>query len=123
MSTPQRDPELAFIWLEVSDLQRAVEFYRGPLGLPVQEPRQNLAIVHLGNTRIYLAAGTPREGGMYLALSFADVDALHRRLQEYDIPAKPPIDEGWARYIDVTDPDGHRLLLMGPPTSSHDLAS
>ena len=117
--TTYSDPSLHFLWLEVTDLRTSVDFYRETLGFPVQEDVPGatpgaFAIVHLAQTRIYLAPGAPRGMGMHIAIAVPDVDALHQRLVAHGVKAPPVLDEGWARYINLLDPDGYRLYLLRP---------
>lgn len=114
MSTPYSEPSLHFLWLEVTDLRKAVDFYRETLGFPVQDDAEQFAIVHLAQAKIYLAPGAPRGLGMYIAIAVKDIDALSQRLRLRGLAVAAPIDEGWARYINVMDPDGYRLLLLQP---------
>ena len=114
MSTEYKDPELYFVWLEVSDLVRSVDFYRDNLGFPVQDDAGNFAIVHLANTKLYLAPGTPLGMSMYIAISVDDIDAMYKRMLRYEMNVAEPINEGWARYINLIDPDGYRLVILQP---------
>lgn len=114
MSTPAQNPSLHFLWLEVTDLRQTVDFYRETLGFPVQDDAGAFAIVHLAQTKIYLAPGAPRGLGMYIAIAVADIDAFCQRLRLHGLAAPAPIDEGWAKYINLMDPDGYRLLLLQP---------
>jgi catechol 2,3-dioxygenase-like lactoylglutathione lyase family enzyme len=106
------EPSLHFLWLEVTDLQRSVDFYRETLGFPVQDQPGPFAIVHLGQAPLYLAPGAPRGLGLYIAIAVPDIEAMYRRLDERRYPVAPPVDEGWARYLNVIDPDGYRLILL-----------
>lgn len=107
-------PALHFVWMEVSDIVRSREFYGQTLGLPVQETDGVFVIVTLRSASIYLAPGHPTPGNMYLAIAVADIDLLYQHLLEQGMDVGPPLDEGWARYIELTDPDGYRLLLLTP---------
>ena len=112
MSEPYQDPELHFLWMEVSDQARSVDFYRETLGFPVQETSGPFAIVHLGNTKLYLASGQPRGTGVHVAISVPDIDAIHQRLREHGLGLPAPVDQGWARFVELIDPDGYRLILL-----------
>ncbi len=117
--TDSREPSLHFLWLEVTDLRKSVDFYRETLGLPVQDEALGaapgaFAIVHLAQQKIYLAPGAPRGMGMYIAIALPDIDAMHQRLLAHGLSVPPPVDEGWARYINLFDPDHYHLLLLQP---------
>ena len=112
MSTFQLHPALQFVWLTVSDLNRSVRFYSDTLKFPVQVQNNAFAIVQLGESALYLAVGEATPGNMHLAISVEDVDAFHQQLQAQGLPVTPPEDEGWARYINLLDPDGYQLLIL-----------
>lgn len=120
MSLIKKDPSLHFIWLEVSDIQRSIDFYRETLGLPVEGDHESFATVHLANSKLYLAPGMPLGMNMYIALAVPDIDAMHERLLSHDMSVSEPINEGWARYINLIDPDGYRLLLLDPVAEEED---
>ncbi|NOX63706.1 MAG: hypothetical protein GXP42_17415 [Chloroflexi bacterium] len=106
------DPTLHFLWLEVADLIRSVDYYRVALGLPVQEQSDSLAVVHLGNSKLYLAVGRPLPANIFVAIAAPDLDERLKRLRDYGVHVPDPIDEGWARYVNILDPDGYRLILL-----------
>ena len=99
-----QDPELHFLWMEVTDRSRSVNFYRETLGFPVQEDAGPFAIVHLGNTKLYLAGGQPRGTGVHIAISVPDIDAMYQRLHNKGLGVQTPVDEGWARFVELIDP-------------------
>lgn len=114
MSSATQDPSLYFLWLEVTDLRKSVDFYRETLGFPVQDDAGPFAIVHLAQTKIYLSPGAPRGLGMYIAIAVPDLDAFCQRLRLRGPAVAAPTDEGWARYINLMDPDGYRILILQP---------
>ncbi len=114
MSSPAQDPSLHFLWLEVTDLRKSVDFYRETLGFPVQDDTDAFAIVHLAQSKIYLAPGAPRGLGMYIAIAIADIEAFCQRLRLRGLAVAAPVDEGWAKYVNLMDPDGYRLLVLQP---------
>jgi len=114
MSTPQFTPTLQFVWHTVKDVERALQFYGDTLGFPVQRTNDAFGIVQLGELALYLAAGEATPGNMYLAIAVPDIDAFSLYLQNQGVSAGAPVDEGWARYIELTDVDGYRLLILTP---------
>lgn len=118
MSPTQSAPTLQFVWLTVKDIKRALQFYGDTLGFPVQRSNDAFGIVQLGEMALYLAAGEATPGNMYLAIAVPDIDSFSQHLQAQGVFAGYPIDEGWARYIEITDPDGYRLLILTPNTVS-----
>jgi len=109
---PQAGPSLHFVWLEVSDLSRSRFFYGDKLGFSVDESNDAFIVASLGASSLYLAQGQPAAASMYLAIAVPDIDLLYQRLLARGVKAPTPTDEGWARYIELTDPDGYRLLLL-----------
>ena len=118
MTHRNAEPTLHFLWLEVEDLARSRGFYEEVLGLPVTPSGDAFIIVDLGATSLYLAPGRPTPGNMYMAIAVEDIDRLYQRLLEQGEDVSSPTDEGWARYIELTDPDGYRLLLLTPMQES-----
>ena len=114
MTQRNAQPALHFVWLEVKDVARARAFYEDLLQLPIAESREEFVAVSLGETSLYLAAGQPRPASMYLAIAVPDIDALYQHLLEQGEDVSSPQDEGWARYIEMTDPDGYQLYLLTP---------
>ena len=118
MTPSYQDPHLQFLWLQVQNLRSSVDFYRDTLGFPVQDEFDNFAVVHLANSQIYLAPGPPASGCLQIAIAVPDVDALRQRLSTHQIYLSAPTDAGWARYLEMNDPDGYHLILLQPHTDS-----
>lgn len=107
--------------LRVRDLQRALAFYGGVLGLPVLRKNEDggaLRSVWLeaGETVLMLeltlaGAGEPAGSGHLLALSVEDLGAWEARLRE----AGAPIEGRTAHTLYLRDPDGHRVGLSNHP--------
>lgn len=114
MTQRNEQPALHFVWLEVADLARSQEFYQDVLQLPVEEPGGEFIMVDLGKVSLYLAIGHPQPASMYIAIAVPDIDLLYQHLLELGENVASPKDEGWARYIELQDPDGYRLLLHTP---------
>src|SRR5262249_1490762 len=112
---------LDFIWLEVDNVRRSIEFYRDQLGLAVDESDiQNeppMATIRAGKLKIILAEEyrpmVTRGRGIHLFLAVEDVDDFYYRLKSRGLKIEPPVDEGWGgRYITVKDPDGYRFFFF-----------
>lgn len=112
MTETFHDAQLHFLWLEVRNLQKSITFYQETLGLPVEKKTDSLAIVSLANTQLYLATGMPHGTGVQIAISVPDIDAMHQRLASHQVYLPHPTDQGWARYLNMIDPDGYRLILL-----------
>lgn len=115
---------LSMISLGVKDTARSVKFYRDTLGFPlVAEPEPGeVAIFQAGAVQITLnrplanAAGNAIVGAIEVILSVDSVVSAHSKLVERDcnfIREPHEVFSGtWAATF--TDPDGHRLTILGP---------
>jgi catechol 2,3-dioxygenase-like lactoylglutathione lyase family enzyme len=110
------------IHLSVSDLGRAVAFYRDVLGLTFlfDVPAQGMAFLDCGGVRLYLAAPeSPEfESRPLLYYTVADVDAAHAAAtaRGAESVSGPHVvhrtDQMELRMAFVRDPDGITLGLM-----------
>jgi catechol 2,3-dioxygenase-like lactoylglutathione lyase family enzyme len=115
-------PTIGQIAVTVSDVEKALKFYRDALGLEfLFAPDANLAFLRAGEVRIMLS--TPQGAGKVGANSILyfkmnDIVAAHRRLLDAGIAeerapqlaAKMPDHELWLAF--VRDPDGNLVGLM-----------
>ena len=116
------------IHVSVTDLDRAVGFYRDVLGIPLlfQVPGQPMAFFASGQVRLYL--GVPEDPGFAsrctLYFGVDDIDAEHERLVAAGVPAldaphvvhRDGTTELWMSFF--TDPDGHHLAITQERTSA-----
>jgi predicted enzyme related to lactoylglutathione lyase len=110
------------IHISVTDIDRAVVFYRDVLGIPFlfQVPGQPMAFFESGDVRLYLGEPERPEFTSKVVLYFTvpDIDAEHARLTGagIDFLDKPHVvhrdggGELWMAFF--RDPDGHHLSLM-----------
>jgi len=110
--------ELGHVHLTVRDVERAVEFYTGVLGLSVTERHGRYAFLSFGRRHHDLAlqaVGTDASGpgrgvGLYhVAFAVDDPAALaatHERLRERGVDVSP-VDHGISKAIYFDDPDGN----------------
>lgn len=120
---------LGHVVLKVSDLDRAVAFYQGVLGLPVvarkvigERPmvffsftgnHHDLALAEVGPQ-----APAPAEQGTGLAhvafkvgANLDDLRAARSHLQAHGVAIDRTIDHRVAQSLYIRDPDGHRIEL------------
>jgi uncharacterized glyoxalase superfamily protein PhnB len=65
---------------------------------------------------VRLAAPRPEHGDVVLYLETADVDALHRFLEDGGHAPGAVRDESYGvRQFELRDPDGYELAITGPP--------
>jgi methylmalonyl-CoA/ethylmalonyl-CoA epimerase len=108
------------ILVPVDDVDRAVEFYEGVLGLPLSMRFPGIAFFDAGGVRLYLAT-VPRpdfQGRATIYFRVDDVSAALELLESRGAPVRerPEIVFGDATYdlwlAFVTDPDGNQIGLM-----------
>lgn len=126
-------PRLDLIGIVVSDMARALAFYRA-LGLdipPVPDDEDHVEIKLHGGIRLawdtvevvrsFDPEWNPPSGGHRMGLAFlcgspAEVDAAYERLTGMGYHGhKPPWDAFWGqRYAVIHDPDGNGVDLFAP---------
>jgi catechol 2,3-dioxygenase-like lactoylglutathione lyase family enzyme len=120
-------PVLSSVILRVTDLERALAFWRDGVGLPVQAAGDPFAVLGAGRVAIVLnQIGRRAEelaGGLHslteVVLEVADVRAAHAEMAERGVPFRAPPRpvtrhgerELWA--CDFRDPDGHLASITG----------
>ncbi|MEA2168978.1 MAG: hypothetical protein QOF76_2278 [Solirubrobacteraceae bacterium] len=110
---------LAAVWLPVTDVVRAVDFYGDTLGLEVEQQEDDWAIVAAGHVRVGLN-GRPEddllgEGGAVVAFAVGDEleDAIEQ-LNAAGAEVSEITDLPWGRVAAFHDPDGNHLQLFEP---------
>ncbi|MEM4145798.1 MAG: VOC family protein [Candidatus Nitrosocaldus sp.] len=111
--------------LFTNDLERAVEFYRDDLGLPLQNTTRDTAEFFASGTRIVIkgnskveqgttttaTTSTPRPG-ILLGFTIQNIDELCELLKKKGVRfLKEPRDEAFGRHAIILDPDGHMISL------------
>jgi predicted enzyme related to lactoylglutathione lyase len=122
MSTEPKLSEIGQIAITVSDVSKALPFYRDVLGLTfLFSPRPNLAFLSAGKVRIMLStpqgAGTVGQNSI-LYFKVTDIVATHNAIvgrgatneRAPQLAAKMPDHELWIGFI--RDPDGNLIALM-----------
>jgi len=111
----------SIVWLPVSDLERAVEFYRDRLGLEQQRHEGNWAELQAGGLRIGLNAREQESpngsGGAVIAFQPSDsLDRAVSELRQQGVRCAGEISEHpWGRVASFQDLDGNDLQLYEPP--------
>jgi catechol 2,3-dioxygenase-like lactoylglutathione lyase family enzyme len=116
-----------YVILIVRDLDRALDFYTGILGLPLGHRSGDYAQLQTGSTRLALYTRSAMEQtlamplepppanapGFEIGFKVADVDAAFAELVARGAaPVAPPTNRVWAqRTAYVRDPDGHLVEL------------
>jgi predicted enzyme related to lactoylglutathione lyase len=110
---------ISAIWLPVSDMHRAVAFYRDSLGLEVLDHDGDWSEVTAGDQRIGLnASESPAgDGGAVIAFGVDDFDATVEELKGNGVEfSGEPSEHPWGRIAPFKDPDGNDLQIYAPPT-------
>ena len=107
-----------FVLVPTRDLERAIEFYGGTLGLQRSNAHPQWAEFELGN--VTLAIGSPEQVGWEfdplpkgaIAIRVPDVAAARAELEDggFDFEGET-IDSGVCHMAFFSDPDGNGLLL------------
>jgi predicted enzyme related to lactoylglutathione lyase len=117
------------IHISVTDLDRAVGFYRDVLWIPLlfQVSGQPMAFFQSGEVRLYLGIPVAPEFTSKVTLYFRvdDIDAEFARLASVGVSfaGEPHVVhrdgelELWM--ADFRDPDGHNLVLMQERSAAH----
>lgn len=126
---------LDHVVLRVTDLERAIAFYRDVLGCPIERRIDELGLVQLraGHSLIDLVGvstplgrangNTPRRDArnmdhFALSLSSFDEAAIRAHLSRFDVEAEPLRRlygaDGFGPSLYLRDPDGNTVELKGP---------
>jgi predicted enzyme related to lactoylglutathione lyase len=112
---------VAAVWMPVSDMQRAVAFYRDVLGLDVTETDSDWSEVDANGLKLGLNAREKAEqgGGGGAVVSFqpeTGIDDEVQRLTQAGVSFTGGIsDHEWGRIAPFKDSEGNDLQLYTPP--------
>jgi len=106
-------------WLEikVTDLKKAIGFYRDVLGLKIKNEWSNYVIFDLGRTTTFaiMLGGKkgPKEGAPNIYLAVKDVDEEYERLKAKGVSfVEAPKKQYWGGYAALfSDPDENLFYL------------
>lgn len=113
-------PQIAYVNVFVSDLDRAIEFYEGRLGLALEHAAREhgYASFSAGPVRLGLAVAGPEQReliGRHTGIGFAvaDLTREHARLRELGVAfPMPPARQPWGGFMALfADPDGNAFYL------------
>lgn len=110
-------PQLQSIYVFVRDLDRAVFFYCGTLGLPLRSRWPDGAEIGGPGAALTLArADADTEGAMGRAtgVTFAVDRATYQRLLARGVFVGPPVCYPWGTLDIVTDADGNEFAFLAP---------
>ncbi len=105
--------------LNVADVEAALAFYVGGLGLTVRDDRPNLpfggAWLDAGQEQIHLIrADPPHDHGQHFAFAVDDLDAIVAALRQQSVQVSAPKPIGSGRQAFCHDPAGNRVELHEP---------
>ena len=104
------------VFVPVSDMDRAIEWYSDLFDLPVGEASHDGTIYDIemdGETGLILDANKPVENSSQPLCFFwsDDLGAVHEHLEERDVPIDMDIEDiGSVSFLTFEDPDGNRLM-------------
>ncbi len=114
---------VSVVWLPVTDMGRAVEFYGQTLGMEVEQQESEWAQLRANDLRIGLNARDEEspggDGGAVIAFSpEGGIDGAVDELKGKGVEFAGEIsDHPWGRIATFKDPDGNDLQLYEPPSS------
>jgi catechol 2,3-dioxygenase-like lactoylglutathione lyase family enzyme len=102
--------------INVEDVEAALSFYTGVLGLQPRTDRPDFgfggAWLDAGGQQVHLIEGTPPPGlGQHFALLVEDLDGAVAELRGRGVEVSDPRPVGSSRQAFVTDPSGNSIEL------------
>jgi predicted enzyme related to lactoylglutathione lyase len=106
-------PSIQLIELQVTDIERAVAFYRDVFGWEVTLPDSAYALLDAGPVPIGLVVqDSVRPGGAMLVIVTEDLELLRDRVVEYGGMLRQPIAPSWrGRQFRFSDLDGNDIVV------------
>ena len=109
------------IWVPVSDMGKALEFYGQKLGLDVEQQEDEWSLLKVGDgSRIGLNSreSPSGDGGAVIAFrASGGLDAAVEDLKGKGVEVAGVSDHPWGRIATFKDPDGNDLQFYEPPSS------
>ena len=111
---------LHHVSINVSDVDAALAFYTGILGLSERADRPDFgfggAWLDAGDQQVHLLdAGPPQNLGQHLALQVADIDAAVAEVRGLGVDVTDPSPVGAGRQAFLVDPSGNAVELFEGP--------
>lgn len=110
---------VATVWLPVTDMQRAVDFYTGKLGMEITQQEDEWSELQADGLKIGLNAkeSPAGDGGAVIAFTPGkELEAAVEELSGQGVEFSDDIsDHPWGRIAPFRDPDGNALQLYTPP--------
>ena len=102
--------------INVRDVEEALAFYVGALGMTVRSDRPNFdfagAWLDVGGEQVHLIQGPPPEPrGQHFAVRVADLNASVGELRRRGVEVSDPVPVGSARQCFLSDPSGNLVEL------------
>jgi catechol 2,3-dioxygenase-like lactoylglutathione lyase family enzyme len=112
------------ILIQVSDVERALRFYRDGLGIPFVPTHygDDSFQAKVGEVRLILhpdfddsLKDAKRGAGVVLHLWVLDADSYCEEIRRRGLAiAEEPHDRPWGRHFAMVDPDGYWIHILGP---------
>lgn len=112
---------------EVSNMDRAVEFYRDTLGFNLEYASPYWSTLRIGTTRVGLhpvfdRTDEVRGGGWIFGLDVTDIAAFRSKLESSGVVCSDYHDTPGGAIFNFSDADGNRLQAMQPGKMIKDLS-
>jgi predicted enzyme related to lactoylglutathione lyase len=120
------------VYYNVANMERALSFYSGVLGLPVEQRSEWWSSIDISGVRLGLhwTGGDPvpevpgdehgPHTGAQLTLRVSDLSAVMERMSQAGARILgAPRDRPWGKMIVCRDPDGNYLTLLQPKATQH----
>ncbi len=111
---------IATVWLPVSDMHKALEFYGETLGLDIEQQEDDWSLVTAGSVSIGLNGRNEEnsggEGGAVIAFRPSeDIEEAVQALSAEGVEIAGGVTEHpWGKVATFLDPDGNELQLYEP---------
>ncbi len=110
----------AAVWLPVSDMEKALTFYRDRLGLKELQSESDWSMLDANGLRLGLNANESPRGDGGAVIAFQPRGGLDEAVQELrsggvEVPGEIS-EHPWGRIATFKDPDGNDLQLYEPPS-------